>query len=175
MDLLEEERLAVGDPQPLDVERRRARLDPERVGDALAGGFRSRGDEPRLGVQAAILHLLREAQRPGEVALDPRPEDRGPAAARALHAVLAGELGERPADGDQAAPVARGELALRREEVAGTPLACVERRAKVQVHLVMKRDGTELESETGHREGGDLAGAILDGLCGGRRASCATW
>jgi hypothetical protein len=67
---------------------------------------------------------------------------------------LAGQLREGTADGDQAAAVALRELALRREEIAGTPFARVERRAKVQVDLVVKRDGTELESEAGHREGG---------------------
>jgi hypothetical protein len=87
-------------------------------------------------------------------------------AAAALHAPLAGELRQGPPDRDEAAAVAGGELAFRREEVAGTPFACIERRAEVEVDLMMKRDGTELESEAGHREGGNLAGAILDGLCG---------
>jgi hypothetical protein len=67
---------------------------------------------------------------------------------------LAGQLGEGAANGDQAAAVPLRELALRREEIAGTPFARVERRTKVQVDLVVKRDGTELESEAGHREGG---------------------
>ena len=154
MDLLEQERLAVGGPQPLDVEGRRAGRDPEGTGDALARRFRAGCHEACLRVQAAILHLLGEAHRAGKVALDPRPEDGRATAARPLQACLARQLRQGASDGDQAAAVARGELALRREEVAGSPLACVERRAEVQVDLVMKRDGTELESEVCHREGG---------------------
>ena len=174
VDLLEQERLAAGDPQPLEVERRRARLDPERRRDDLAGRLGPGADQARLRVEAAVLHLLGEAERAGEVALDPRREDGRAAAAGPLDPALAGQLGERPPDGDQAAAVALGELALRREEIAGTPFAVVERRAQVQVDLVMQRDGTELESETGHRVG-DLAGRSWDGLRGvARRAACAT-
>ena len=77
------------------------------------------------------------------------PRPRGP-----FDPAFAGELREGAPDGDQAAAVALRELALRREEVAGTPFARVERRAQVKVDLVVKRDGTELESEAGHREGG---------------------
>ena len=75
VDLLEQERLAAGDPQPLDVQGGRAGLDPERRGHDLAGRLRPRRDQARLRIEAAVLHLLGEAERAGEVALDPGRED----------------------------------------------------------------------------------------------------
>src|SRR2546425_850033 len=63
VDLFQQERLAVGDPQPVDVQRRRAGLDPERICDTFAGRFRPCRDEPGLRVEAAVLHLLGEAHR----------------------------------------------------------------------------------------------------------------
>jgi hypothetical protein len=144
MDPLEEEWLATGDPQPFEVERRRARLDRERRGHDLPGRLGPGRHDPRLRVEAAVLHLLGERQGAPEVALDPRREDRRPAPARPLDAVLVGQLAQGSSDGDQGAAVPFGELALRREEIAGAPLAVVERRAQVQVDLMMKRNGTEL-------------------------------
>ena len=78
------------DSQALHVERRRARLDPERLGDTLAGDSWPSRHEPRLRLQAAVRHLLGEAQRFPEVALDPRSEDGRPVAALPLQAALAG-------------------------------------------------------------------------------------
>ena len=92
VDLLEEEGLAAGEPEPLQVERRRARLELERRRDGLARRLGPGRDEPRLGVEAAALHLLGEAHAAAEVALDARVEHERAAAARPLDAALAGEL-----------------------------------------------------------------------------------
>ena len=74
-----------------------------------------------------------------------------PATARALEPPLAGELAQRAPDGDQAAAVARASSRSVGRRSPGAPLAGVERRAQVEVDLVVQRDGTELESEAGHR------------------------
>src|SRR5437667_66919 len=71
--------------------------------------------------------------------------------ARPLDPLFASQLGERPSDRDEAAPVALGQLALGRQPVAGPPLVGIERGDQVDVDLVMERDGTELEPEAGHR------------------------
>ncbi len=88
---------------------------------------------------------------------------------RPLHPALANQLAERPPDGDQAAPVARRQVALGRKTIAGAPLGVVEGGLQVQVDLVAQRDGAELESETGHRRAGDLGrGSMIPGLRGRR-------
>ena len=53
VDLLEQQRLAVGEAQPLEVERRRAELEPEGVGDGLARGLGSGRDQPRRRIETA--------------------------------------------------------------------------------------------------------------------------
>ena len=88
-----------------------------------------------------------------EVAVDARAEDERAAAAGPFEPLLAGQLAERPADGDEAAAVALREVALRGEPVAGTPFARIQGRAQVKVDLVVQRDRAELESEAGHRAG----------------------
>src|SRR5512147_234884 len=164
-DLLEQERLAIGQAEPLEVERRRPELDVERRGDRLAGRLGSGRHEARLRIQAASLHLLGERQVPGEVPVDPGMEDERAATAGPLQASLADELAERPPDGDEAAAVADRQVALGREPVAGLPLARVEGGLEVQVDLVVERDRAELESETGHRRAGTSAeGRRLRGL-----------
>ena len=57
---------------------------------------------------------------------------------------------EGAADGDQAAAVAIGELALRGELVARPPLAGVERGAQVEIDLVVERDRAREEPEACH-------------------------
>ena len=92
MDLLEQQRLAVGQAQPLEVERRRAGLEPERGRDGLTRGLGPGRDQPRRRVEAARLHLLGERELAGEVAVDPRMEDERAAAARPLEPLLADQL-----------------------------------------------------------------------------------
>ena len=83
------------------------------------------------------------------------------AAARPFEPLLAGQLAQGAPHGDQAAAVARRQVAFRRQAIAGLPLARIQRREQVQIDLVMQRDRAELESEAGHRAGrtsGDGAG-----------------
>ena len=152
VDLLEQERLAAGEAEPLEVERRRAELELERVRrpprrpiPAEPRSSRVVGSRPRVCISSVKLRL------PPKFELEAGMEDERAAAAGPLDALLAGELRERPPDGDQAAAVALGELALGRQPVARLPLARVERGHQVEIDLVVQRDGTELEPETGHR------------------------
>jgi hypothetical protein len=151
VDLLEEERLAASEPEPLDVQRRRAELELEARGDRLASGLGPRRDQPGGRVEAAGMHLVGEAPVATEVQVETAMEDERSAAARSLDALLAGELGQCAPDGDQAAAVLRRELALRRQPVARFPLVGIQSGHKVEIDLVVQRDGTELEPETGHR------------------------
>jgi hypothetical protein len=121
VDLLEEQGLATGQPQPLDVDARRPRFEPERGGHGLAGGLRARLDQARLGVQPTPLHLRAERHRLGEVTLDARVEDGGAASAGPLDPPFAGELGQGAPDGDQAAAVVLRQLAFGRQPLARTP------------------------------------------------------
>ena len=57
-----------------------------------------RRDEPGLGIEALALHLLGEAHRSSDVALEPGSLDEGAAALVALQAALPRELVEGPAD-----------------------------------------------------------------------------
>src|SRR5262245_3905029 len=150
VDLLEEQRLAAGQPEAFEVERRRAGLELQGVRDGLAGGFAPRGDDLRLGVQAVILHLAGERLAAAEVQLEPGMEDVRAAPAGPLDAPLTCELREGATNGDQAAAVALGELTFRGQPVVRLPLAGVERRGKVEVDLVVQRDGTDDEPEAGH-------------------------
>ena len=153
VDLLEQERLAIGQPQPLQVEGRRAELEPEGRRDGLAGRLGPRTDQPGLRVETARLHLLGEAQGTGEIDVDPGCEDECSAAASPLEPAFADQLAHRAPDGDQAAAIASGELALGREPVAGAPFRCVEGGLQIEIDLVMERDRAELESEARHRRG----------------------
>src|SRR6185436_4858961 len=78
----------------------------------------------------------------------------GAATARALEATLASELAERTPDRDEAAAVADAQFALGRQPVARRDLARIESGLQVEVHLVMHRDGTELQAEARHRQTG---------------------
>ena len=151
MDLLEEVRLAARQSEPLEVQRRRARLEAQRRGDRNRGRLGPGGDQAGLGVQAALLHLVREAGAAGDVALQARSEDERAASAGPLDAPLLGELPERPADGDQADAVVASQLTLRREAIARLPRPVVQGFAQVEIDLVVHRDGAEREAETGHR------------------------
>ena len=126
VDHLQEERVAVGDAQPLEIERRRARFEGQGRRHGLAGGFRPGRDEARHRIQPTALHLGRERQRFGEVALDALWQHGRPPAAGALDATLADELAQGAPDGDQAAAVVLGEVALRGQPVAGLPAGIVQ-------------------------------------------------
>ena len=85
-------------------------------------GLGPRGDQPRLRVQAALLHLVREAgsgsrcRARGAGRSTKRPAPAGP-----LDAALLGELGQGAPDGDQADAVVPGELALGGQAIARLP------------------------------------------------------
>ena len=102
------------------------------------------GSWPRL------LHLLGERHRAVEVEVDRRAGDERAPAAGPLEAALAGQVAERAADGDQAAAVALGQLALGRQPVARAPFARVERGAQVKIDLVVERDRARQEPEACH-------------------------
>ena len=149
--LLEEQRLAAAEADPLEVDDRRigrnARASPATA--SPAGSMRAVTTRV-AGSRPATLHLLGEAHRAGDVAVDSRLEDERPAAARALDPTLAHELAERVTDGDQAASVALRELTLGRHAVARTPFVGVERRLQVPEDLVMEWDWPALELESRH-------------------------
>ena len=86
----------------------------------------------------------------GEVEVDPWREHEGALPARPRDALLADELVQRAADGDQAAAVPLRELPLRGYLVARPPVAAVQRPAQVEIDLVVQGDRTQLEPETGH-------------------------
>ena len=77
-------------------------------------------------------------------------QDERAATAGALDAALAHQLAERVPDGDQAAAIARRQLALGRHSVTGSPLARVERGAQVAEHLVVQWDRSAFELEPRH-------------------------
>src|SRR4051812_24280957 len=154
--LLEQERFTIREPQPFQAQGRRAGIETERLGDRLPGSLRPSRDEPGLGIVAARLHLLGEAERIREVDVETWCEHEGPTAPRPLEAAVAHHLAQRAPDRDQAAAVALGEVALRREAVARPPLTGVQRRSQVEIDLMMQRDRAQLESETGHRRVGGL-------------------
>ena len=123
VDLFEQERFPRGDPEALDVDDRRADLEVQRACDDLAGRLWPGRHEPCLGVEAAALHLLGEAQGVGEVAFDTRLERERAAPPGPLEASLARELAERPPDRDEAAVVADAQFALGRQPVTRRDLA----------------------------------------------------
>ena len=151
VDLLEQERLTACEAKTLEIQGRRAELEIEGCSDGLTGRLRSGGDQAGRGIEPTGQHLVREATAAAEVQVEARVEDERAAAARPLDPLFASQLGERPPDRDEAAPVALGQLALGRQPVAGPPLVGIERGDQVDVDLVMERDGTELEPEAGHR------------------------
>jgi hypothetical protein len=146
VDHLQQERLAAGDAEALEVQGRGAGLQVEGRGDGLAGRLGPGGQQAGLRVEAAALHLLREAQGVRGADVEAGLEDERPAAARALEALLAGELIEGPPDRDQAAAIAGRQLALGREAVARLPLPRVERGLQVELDLVVQRDGPGIQS-----------------------------
>ena len=88
--LLEQEGLAVGHAQPLEVDDRGADRDVERLGDGGAGGDRSSRRRAGRRVVAAALDLLGEGHRAVEVEVDrgrmtkvPRPRVRSRRRSRA--------------------------------------------------------------------------------------------
>ena len=87
---------------------------------SLAGSRRAvsssvRGCRPRSSISSAKLNVEVRSRT-----IRGRRHERAPAAGP-LQALLAGEVGQGPADRDQAAAVALGELALRRQAVARPP------------------------------------------------------
>ncbi len=96
VDLLEQERLARGDAQPLEVQDRRTDGHLEGFGDPLAGGLVTALDDLGLWVEAVSLHLLGEAQSAAEVDLDRRLDDERATATGALEPPFSRQLGESP-------------------------------------------------------------------------------
>ena len=129
VDLLEEQRLAAGEPEALEVERRRAELQlerlrrrPRRPTPAAPRRAASRGPGRGSASRSVKLGCRRSRGRGADGGRTcPRPRVRSMRCSRA-------SSDERAPDGDQAAAVALGELALRRQSVARPPLARVERR-----------------------------------------------
>ncbi len=134
----------------LEVVDRGTRRDRERCGDSGCRGLPPRGHNGRVRLQAAGAHLVDKAGARRNV-----PDDRGPADERAsaagtFQASLMGELREGSPDGDEAAPVALHQRALRGELIARAPDPVVEGRAQVEVDLVMQRDRSGFEAEPRH-------------------------
>jgi hypothetical protein len=148
--LLQEERLAVGHPEALEVDHGGSDRDVERLGDGGVGGDGPGGHDARGGVVAELLHLFGERHGAVEVEVDRRTGDERAASAGALEAPLAGQVAQRPAHGDQAAAVSLRQLALRRQPVARAPLAGVDRGAQVKIDLVVERDRSRQEPEACH-------------------------
>ena len=165
MHLLEQQRLAVGQPEALEVERRRPELETKARRDRFAGRLRPGGDHPGLRIEAAGLHLLGEREVAGEVPIDPGVEDERSAPAGTFHPPLAHELSECPPDRDEAAAIAGGQVALGRQAIPRPPLAGVQGALQVEVDLMVQRDRAELESETGHRRVWTSGGIDHSGSC----------
>ena len=147
MDLLEQERLAAGQAQALEIDDRLTRLERQGAGDRHRRRLRSGRDQPGLGVETALPHLFGEARPRGDVAIEARMEDERAAPARPFDPALTHQLVERATDGDQTAAVMGRELALRRQLPAGWPPTGLEGGEQVEIHLMVQRDGAELESE----------------------------
>ena len=126
MDLLEQERLVVGQPEPLDVQRRRADLDPEGGRHGGAGRLAARATSRVPGSWPWSIISSAKLSEPAMSQPDRRSRHERPAAAGPLDPRLAGELPESAPDGDQAAAVALRQLAFGRQLVAGPPLARVQ-------------------------------------------------
>ena len=126
IDLLQQQRLSVGEAEPFEVQGRRGHHELERFGHLLACSLGPGGDHPGLRVQAAGLHLVGEAHRSGEVTLYRGPEDGGAPVLASAADVARGQLGQGSSDGDQAAAVAVGQLALGRKTVTGRPFPGLE-------------------------------------------------
>ena len=105
---------------------------PSAVATASPAASGRAADQARLDQAATGLHLLGEAQGAGEVDVHPRREDECAAPAGAFESQFANELAQRAPDGDQAAAIAEGEVALGRQAIAGSPFARVEGRLQVE-------------------------------------------
>ena len=147
-DLLEEERRIAGAPKSLEEDDRGPGLDAEGGRVGLRRWLDPRGQQARPRLEAAQLHLLREADRRGQLADDTwRLDERAPAAGP-LEAILAGEVGQRTPHGDEAAAVLLGELTLRRKPIPDRPLALVDSGSQVEIDLMVERyrAGSQLET-----------------------------
>ena len=89
------------------------------------------------------------------------------AAAGPFDPSLAYQLTQRVADGDQAAAISCSQLALGGQTASRPELARFERSLKVEIHLVVQRDGPNLELEPCHRppSAGSRQHRNLDGYC----------
>jgi len=74
-------------------------------------------------------------------------EDERAAPAGPFDPAFTHQLVERATDGDQTATVVGRELALRRQLSTGCPPTGLEGGEQVEIHLMVQRDGAELESE----------------------------
>ena len=149
--LLEQQRLAIGHAETLEVDHGGADRDPQGLRDGTAPPARVRAvDDPGGRVVARCWSSSVNESVPSRSSVDRRARDERSASPRPLQPTLAGEIAQRAADGDEAAPVAGGELALRRQPVPGPPLAGVERRTQVEVDLVVERDRARQEPEACH-------------------------
>ena len=123
---------------------------PSAVRGTLPGRADAAADDPGRRVQALTTHLLGEAHDAQQRELDGRSGHERAPTAGALQAPLADQVGERPPDGDEAATVLVGQLALGWQPVARLPLPGVEGTAQVQVHLVVQGHRTRFQSTTRH-------------------------
>src|SRR5215211_5760015 len=105
MDHLQQHGLTRCQAKALEIERWRARLQLETGGHRLSGRLRSCRQNARLSDEAQARHLLGEAVGVGEVAIDAWLKDVRATALGPLQPLLAGELIQSPANGDQAAAV----------------------------------------------------------------------
>jgi hypothetical protein len=75
--------------------------------------------------------------------------DERPTTASPFDATLAHQFVECAADRDQAAAIMSSQLTFGRELLTGVPPPDTERFEQVEIHLVMQRDGAELETKAG--------------------------
>src|SRR5215210_1444355 len=137
MHLLQHQGDAVGHAQAFEIDHRRRERELECGRHPLAGILEARRDHPRLWLIAPPPHLLGEAQRAGEVAIDWLAKDGRATSAGPFDSLFASQLAEGAADRDEAAAIPFRKLTLRRQSLAGCPLARIEGRSQILVDLVM--------------------------------------
>ena len=144
------QRLAAAEADPLDVRDGGVLRDLEERGHGLTGRLEACRNDARGRVEAATPHLLGEAHRARDVAVDPWLEDERAASTRPFDPTLADELAQGVTDGDQAAAVTLGELPFGGHAVAWTPLSGIERGLQVPEDLVVQWDWATFQLKARH-------------------------
>src|SRR5688572_22237801 len=137
---LQQQRLTRREAKTLQVESRRARLELQSGGHRLSGRLGACRDDACLGSHTEPRHLLREAVRVGEVAIDARTHYMRTATGRPLKPLFAGQLIEGAANRDQAAAVVARKVTFGRESIARLVDPLIQGRLQVKVDLMMKRN-----------------------------------